>query len=90
MKPIEPSENSGKSGEHPEQGKLSITIGDKTHQVRPGVHRGADLKALGEIPNEYEFDQIKDGEFIEIKDEDKIKIEGGEVFVGRPKKGHSS
>lgn len=75
----------GQSGEHPEQGQVSITINGTELKTRPGQHRGADLKRLGNVPPEYELEQVVDGRFLPVGDEDKIHLRGGEIFVGHPR-----
>ena len=69
---------------------VSITIDDKKFEVHPGKHRVSELKKLGNVPAGDELAQLIDGKLITLADDADVEIEGGEIFVSHPKKGHSS
>jgi hypothetical protein len=58
------------------------------------VHRGSysvsDLKTELGVDQVLVIDQIVDGSFIELKDDDRIVIKGGEVFISHARDGGSS
>eukprot|EP00746_Dinoflagellata_sp_MGD_P031752 gnl/MRDRNA2_/MRDRNA2_175549_c0_seq1.p1 gnl/MRDRNA2_/MRDRNA2_175549_c0~~gnl/MRDRNA2_/MRDRNA2_175549_c0_seq1.p1 ORF type:complete len:233 (+),score=8.74 gnl/MRDRNA2_/MRDRNA2_175549_c0_seq1:264-962(+) len=69
---------------------VKIKIGDKEYAVRPGKYSGAQIKEIGDVPKDYELEQIIQGKLVPIEDTQIVKIKGGEKFIGHPKDGQSS
>jgi len=69
---------------------VSITIDGKPHEIRPGEHPVAQIRAIGHVPHDYDLEQVVSGKFIPLPDHGKIQIKGGEVFVSHPKDAASS
>lgn len=69
--------------------KVTITIDDNPFEIKKGSYTGAQLKAIGNVTNGYELEQVKDG-IITIEDNTVVEIEGNEVFISHPRDGQSS
>lgn len=83
------------SGEHEQDttkgsSVVTIIINDKPYEVHRGRQTVAYLKELGEVPQNYELDEVKDGRLIPLDDDGSVTIKGGEVFKSNLKIGRSS
>jgi hypothetical protein len=70
--------------------EVSITINNKPYEVHRGRQTIVYLKEIGEVPQNYELDEVKDGQLVRLDDDDSVVIKGGEVFKSNLKVGHSS
>lgn len=78
-------------GEHPRQGpNVTITIDDKEYTVHRGHHTVASLKALAGVAQNYELDEIIDGQIVPLADDASVTIKGNEVFASNLRIGQSS
>jgi hypothetical protein len=78
---------------HPEYGcvvLVRIVMNQDSINIKPGKHRGAEIKKLGQIPPSYELEQVHEGGTKPISDEAEVKIRGCEKFVAFPCKGKAS
>jgi hypothetical protein len=73
-----------------DKGFVIITINDNQKQIHPGSRAVSEIKTLGNVPAEYVLEQVVDGNLTELKEGDKVRIRGGEVFFGHPRSGGSS
>lgn len=85
------SEQSAVKNSEPQQGP-DVTV--KVDNVDKTVHRGSYV--VSDFKNEVGVDQVKvldqivDGSFVELKDDGRIVIKGGEVFISHARDGGSS
>ena len=80
-----------KAGDHRKGPKLvTVTVDGKPHTVRPGRYIVKDFKRLVGVDPAYQLDEVIDGQFKELKDDAKIHIKGGEVFVSHVRGGAAS
>jgi hypothetical protein len=70
--------------------EVTININNKTYEVHRGRQTVVYLKELGGVPQNYELDELKDGQLIQLDDEASVTIKGGEVFKSNLKVGRSS
>ena len=70
--------------------EVTITINNKPYEVHRGRQTVAYLKELGEVPQNFELDEVKDGQLVQLDDDASVTIKGGEVFKSNLKVGHSS
>jgi len=70
--------------------EVTITLNNKPYEVHRGRQTVVYLKELGEVPQNYELDEVKDGQLVRLDDDAIISIKGGEVFKSNLKVGHSS
>ncbi len=83
---------SAKNGaEHPQHApNVSITIDDKEYTVHRGRYTVASLKALAGVAQNYELDEIVNGQIVPLANDASVTIKGDEVFVSNVKIGQSS
>jgi hypothetical protein len=78
-------------GEHPETGpEVTITVNGEPKQIHRGSYTGAKLKETLGICASDELDQVVDGQFKPVADDDHVVIKGHEVFVSHKRSGGSS
>lgn len=70
--------------------KVTITINNIPHEVHRGHQTVMYLKELGGVPQNYELDEVKDGQLVRLDDDATVTIKGGEVFKSNLKVGRSS
>src|SRR5262245_66101730 len=62
------------------KGKLvTVTVDTKPHTVRKGRYIVLDFKRLVGVDPSYQLDEVVDGQFVELKDDEKVSIKGNEV-----------
>ena len=69
---------------------VEVELNGVATNIPRGKYSGRSLKAALGVPEEYELDEAKHGEFRRIEDDDKTHIEGGEKFVSHVGQGQSS
>ncbi len=69
---------------------VTIIIDKKPFDIDSGKYSGTELKTIGNVPLEYELEQIVEGQFIPIEDNKILIIKGKEEFISHPKDGQSS
>jgi hypothetical protein len=75
----------------PMQGKLvTVTVDTKPHTVRKGRYLVSDFKRLVGVDSVYQLDEVVNGQFVELKDTEKVSIKGDEVFVSHVRGGAAS
>jgi hypothetical protein len=70
--------------------EVIITINNKPYEVHRGRQTVVYLKEIGGVPQNYELDEVKDGQLVRLDDDDSVTIKGCEVFKSNLKVGHSS
>ena len=76
---------------HPEHGpNVTITVDGKPVTIHRGRTSVAEIKQAGNVPAEYDLEQVVDGTLVPLPDDASVTLKGGEVFVGHPKDGSSS
>lgn len=70
--------------------KVTITINEHPHRVRPGNYTVAALKTLDSVPLTDDLEQIINGQLTLLPDDGRVAICGGEIFASHPKSGSSS
>lgn len=79
----------------PENGRkghrlVEVELNGVPTEIARGQYSGRALKAALGVPEAYELDEVKHGEFRPIGNDDKTHIEGGEKFVSQVGQGQSS
>lgn len=69
---------------------VTIVIDKKPFDIDSGNYSGTELKTIGNVPLEYELEQIVKGQFIPMEDNKTVIIKGEEEFISHPKDGQSS
>lgn len=69
---------------------VTITINNALFEIHRGRQTVTYLKELGGVPQNYELDEVKDGQLIPLDDDSAVTIKGGEVFKSNLKVGRSS
>ena len=73
------------------KGKLvTVTVDTKPHTVRKGRYLVSDFKRLVGVDPTYQLDEVVNGQFVELKDTEKMSIKGGEIFVSHVRGGAAS
>lgn len=70
--------------------KVKIEVNSKTVSIQRGNYRVSDLKETLGIEPDKELDQFINYEFVPLKDDAKIVIKGGEIFISHVRAGGSS
>ncbi|OGA48891.1 MAG: hypothetical protein A3F74_27700 [Betaproteobacteria bacterium RIFCSPLOWO2_12_FULL_62_58] len=82
-----------KSGQRQDQGHghtITVTIDGQPKQIRQGRYLVSELKdALG-ISADLELDQVENGEFKPLDDNDHVNVKDGDVFVSHVRRGGAS
>jgi len=80
--------NSGK----PDEGKHLVTfnLDGKDREIEKGKYLVSDLKQRFGIAQDYELDLVVNGSFEPLKNDESLKIHGGEVLVSHVRGGGSS
>ncbi len=69
---------------------VTVTVDAKPHTVRKGRYIVGDFKRLVGVDPSYQLDEVVNGQFVELKDTDKVSIKGKEVFVSHVRGGAAS
>jgi hypothetical protein len=69
---------------------VTVTIDDKPKQIARGSYQVAKLKEILGVPSDYELEEVKNGEFKPLQDQQHTAIQGGEVFVSHVRRGGAS
>lgn len=69
---------------------VTVTINGTKKSIHRGNYFTPDLKAALGVPPQWVIDQNINGEFVEIPDNGRVVIKGGEVFVSHVRSGASS
>jgi len=73
------------------KGKLvTITVDTNPHTIRKGRYVVADFKRLAGVDPSYQLDEVVNGQFVELKDTEKVSIKGKEIFVSHVRGGAAS
>lgn len=80
----------GVNGKKDDKRLVVFNLDGKERQLEKGNYEVSWLKQKFEVPADYELDQVIDGNFEPLKDDQKVKIHGGEVFVSHVRGGGSS
>ena len=83
-------DENGGDGKSDDKRLVVFNLDGKERQIEKGKYKVSELKQMFGIPADYEFDQVVDGNFEPLKDDEKVKIHGGEVFVSHVRGGGSS
>jgi hypothetical protein len=69
---------------------VTITINDVPTEIARGSYQVATLKEILGVPADYELEEVKDGEFKPLQDQQHTAIQGGETFVSHVRRGGAS
>jgi hypothetical protein len=70
--------------------EVEVTVDRKTKRVKAGEYVVAEFKRIVGVAAERELDILKDGVLVPLKNDEKIRIHGHEVFVSHVPSGGSS
>jgi hypothetical protein len=79
-----------KDGDHKKGKLVTVTVDTKPHTVRKGRYLVNDFKRLVGVDPTYQLDEVVNGQFVELKDTEKMSIKGGEIFVSHVRGGAAS
>ena len=79
-----------KDGDHKKGKLVTVTVDTKPHTVRKGRYLVSDFKRLVGVDPSYQLDEVVNGQFVELKDTEKVSIKGKEVFVSHVRGGAAS
>ena len=79
-----------KNGEQKKGKLVTVTVDTKPHTVRKGRYIVSDFKRLVGVEPSYQLDEVVNGQFVELKDTEKVSIRGKEVFVSHVRGGAAS
>lgn len=87
---IEQIEKDIKDGDQKKGKLVTVTVDTKPHTVRKGRYLVSDFKRLVGVDSTYQLDEVVNGQFVELKDTEKMSIKGGEIFVSHVRGGAAS
>ncbi len=67
-----------------------VELNGESRRIEAGEYKGRELKRALKVPVEHELDQVVDGKFDPVENDEKIRIKGGEKFVAHCGQGQSS
>jgi hypothetical protein len=73
--------------EEPGKSFVEISIDGKTKSIHRGNRPVSEIRNLGEVPQEFEIDQLINNQYKPLDDNDSVTIKGDEVFVRMPRSG---
>jgi hypothetical protein len=73
--------------EEPGKSFVNITIDGVEKSIHRGNRQVSEIRSLGQIPDEFEIDQLKDSQYVPLADDGSVVIKGEEVFVRMPRSG---
>src|SRR5216683_2481018 len=79
-----------KDGDHKKGKLVTVTVDTKPHTVRKGRYIVSEFKRLVGVDPSYQLDEVVNGQFVELKDTEKVSIKGKEVFVSHVRGGAAS
>jgi len=79
-----------KNGDQKKGKLVTVTVDTKPHTVRKGRYIVTDFKRLVGVDPSYQLDEVVNGQFVELKDTEKVSIRGKEVFVSHVRGGAAS
>lgn len=79
-----------KNGDQKKGKLVTVTVDTKPHTVRKGRYIVSDFKRLVGVDPSYQLDEVVNGQFVELKDTEKVSIRGKEVFVSHVRGGAAS
>lgn len=79
-----------KNGDQKKGKLVTVTVDTKPHTVRKGRYLVSDFKRLVGVDPSYQLDEVVNGQFVELKDTEKVSIKGKEVFVSHVRGGAAS
>ena len=79
-----------KDGDHKKGKLVTVTVDTKPHTVRKGRYIVSEFKRLVGVDPSYQLDEVVNGQFVELKDTEKVSIKGREVFVSHVRGGAAS
>ncbi|MFN0139221.1 MAG: hypothetical protein ACKVQW_03930 [Pyrinomonadaceae bacterium] len=71
-------------------GQVEIKINDDPYRMRRGQHRVVELKELGSVPQAHILAQVINGQLVDLANDAKVHIRGGEEFHSHADSGASS
>jgi hypothetical protein len=69
---------------------VGIEINDVSYKVKRGKYTVAEIKKIGNLPLEYELEEVIQGKLTPLKDDATVLIKGCEIFFGHVRDGSSS
>lgn len=77
-------------GEKPDNKIVIVTVDGHRRKVESGNYSVPKFKALVEVAENMDLDQLIDGKFEPVDESKKLHIKGGEIFASHVKTGQSS
>lgn len=69
---------------------VAVTVDNVEHHVRRGRYVVSQFKRLVRVEPTYQLEQVVNGEFKPLEDDQKVRIRGREAFVSHPRGGAAS
>lgn len=69
---------------------VEVELNGAPTRIPAGEYTGNTLKEALGVPPDHQLDQVTKGKFDEVKNDEKIRIKGGEKFVSHCGQGQSS
>lgn len=85
----QPDEIAQPATQKPEK-KIEVTVDQKSRKVRPGSYLVSEFKKEVKVDAALALDQVIDGGFRPLEDNETISIRGGEIFVSHVRQGGAS
>ncbi len=77
--------------DHGKPGQIvTITLDGNPKPIERGSYQVAALKELLGVPADYELEEVKNGEFKPLQDQQHTAIQGGEEFISHVRRGGAS
>jgi len=69
---------------------VTIALDGISREIERGSYQVAKLKEILSVPPDYELEEVKNGDFKPLKDQQHTAIQGGETFVSHVRRGGAS
>lgn len=69
---------------------VNVTVDSKLITIERGSYEVVALKQTFGVPPDYELEEVKNGEFKPLNDNQHTAIQGGEIFVSHVRRGGAS
>jgi hypothetical protein len=84
------AEKSGHDQDHGQGHTITVTIDGQPKPIRQGRYLVSELKTVLGVSADLELDQVENGEFKPLDDNNHINVKEGDVFVSHVRRGGAS